>query len=101
MSPLRHHMLAALHLSGTSARTHASSVRAGRLLAPCYPTSPDRLSAQELQRSCLHRTTVDGLAPASMRLCSRGRRFFSPHVLQRDWATLARLRAPPHPFAPG
>ncbi len=30
-----------------------------------------------------------------MRLCSSGIRFFSPHVLQRDWPTLALLRAPP------
>src|SRR5713101_9593153 len=29
-----------------------------------------------------------------MRLCSSGLRFFSPHVLQRDWHTLSLLRAP-------
>jgi len=85
-------MLAALHLSGTSERTQASSVREVHLLAQCYHTSPDRISAQELQRYFLHRKNVDGLAPASMRLCYSGLRFFYQHVLQRDWHTRTLLR---------
>jgi integrase/recombinase XerD len=93
MSPLRQHMIAALHLSGTSQRTQESSGRAVRLLAQFSHPSPDRISAQELQRSFLHRKNVDGLAPAAMRICSSGIRFFSQHVLQRDWHTLALLRA--------
>src|SRR5881628_1647034 len=93
MSPLRQQMIAALHLSGKSARTQESSVREVRLLAQFSHTSPDRISEQELQRSFLHRKNVDGLAPASMRLCYSGIRFFSQHVLQRDWSTLALLRA--------
>src|SRR4030095_7570911 len=93
MTPLRQHMIAALQLSGKSERTPQSYVREVRLLAQCSHTSPDRLSAQELQRSFLHRKNVDGLAPTSMRSCSSGIRFFSPHVLKRDWHTLALLRA--------
>ena len=84
MSPLRQHMIAALQLSGKGERTQEASVREGRLLAQFYHTSPDVLSEQELQHSFLHRTNVDGLAPASMRICSSGIRFFSQHVLQRD-----------------
>ena len=49
MTPLRQHMLAALHLSGKGERTQASSVRDVRLLAQFYHTSPDRISEQELQ----------------------------------------------------
>jgi integrase/recombinase XerD len=99
MTPLRQPMLAALQRRGTGERTQASSVRAVRLLAPCSHTAPDRLSAPELQRDVLHRTPIDGLAPASMRLCSSGMRFCSPHGLQRDWPTLALLRAPTlHPL---
>jgi integrase/recombinase XerD len=93
MSPLRQQMIAALHLSGKGERTQASSVREVRLLAQFYHTSPDRISEQELQHSFLHRTNVDGLAPASMRLCYSGMRFCSQHVLQRDGSTLALLRA--------
>ena len=93
MSPLRQQMIAALHLSGKSERTQESSVREVRLLAQFSHTSPDRITEQELQRYFLHRTNVDGLAPASMRICSSGIRFFSQHVLPRDWSTLSLLRA--------
>jgi site-specific recombinase XerD len=93
MSPLRQHMIAALHLSGKGERTQAAYVREVRLLAQFYHKSPDRISAQELQHYCLHRKNVDGLAPASMRICSSGIRFFYQHVLQRDWHTLSLLRA--------
>src|SRR5215475_11591736 len=92
MSPLRQQMIAALHLSGKSERTQASYVREVRLLAQFYHTSPDRISEPELQRYFLHRKTVDGLAPTSMRLCYSGLRFFSQHVLQRDWHTLTLIR---------
>jgi len=100
MSPLRQQMLAALQLSGKGERTQESSVREVRLLTQCSHTSPDRIAEQALQRSFLHRTNVDGLAPASMRLCSRGIRFFSQHVLQRDWHPLSLLRAPTTPRLP-
>src|SRR5262245_9434173 len=93
MTLLRQQRIAALHSSGTSERTQASSIRRVRLLAQFYRKSPDRISAQELQHYCLHRKNVDGLAPASMRICYSGLRFFSQHVLKRDWHTLALLRA--------
>ena len=93
MTPLRQHMLAALQRSGKGERTQEASVREVRLLAQFSHKAPDRISAQELQHSFLHRNNVDGLAPASMRLCSSGIRFFSQHVLKRDWHTLTLLRA--------
>jgi len=93
MTPLRQHMIAALQLSGKGERTQQASVREGRLLAQFYGTSPDLLAEQELQHSFLHRKNVDGLAPASMRICSSSIRFFSQHVLTRDWHTLALIRA--------
>ena len=94
MTLRRQQMLAALQLSGKGERTQQAYVREVRLLAQFYHTSPDRISEQELQHSFLHRKNVDGLAPASMRLCSSGIRFFSQHGLQRDWHTLTLLRAP-------
>ena len=84
MTPLRQHMLAALHLSGKGERTQESYVREVRLLAQFYDKSPALLSEQELQDYFLHRKNIDGLAPASMRICSSGIRFFSQHVLKRD-----------------
>ena len=94
MTPLRQHMMAALQLSGKGERTQQSDVREVRLLAQCYRKSPDRISALELQRYFLHRKNVDGLAPASIRICYSGIRFFYQHVLQRDWHTLSLMRAP-------
>jgi integrase/recombinase XerD len=93
MPPLRQQMIAALQLSGKGERTQASYVREVRLLAQFYHTSPDRISAQELQHYFLHRKNVDGLAPTSMRICYSGIRFFYQHVLKRDWHILALLRA--------
>jgi integrase/recombinase XerD len=92
MTPLRQKMLTALHLSGKSERTQETYVREVRLLAQFYHKAPDRISEQELQRYFLHRKNVDGLAPASMRLCYSGIRFFYQHVLQRDWHTLTLIR---------
>src|SRR6266446_3683975 len=80
MTPLRQRMIAALQLSGKRERTQQSSVREVRLLAQFYRKSPDRISALELQRYFLHRKHVDGLAPASMRICYSGIRFFSQHI---------------------
>src|SRR5262249_3883214 len=92
MTPLRQHMIAALQLSGKSERTQQSYVREVRLLAHFYHKSPDRISEQELQRYFLHRKNIDSLARASMRICYSGIRFFSQHVLQRDWHTLTLIR---------
>ena len=94
MTPLRQQMITALQLSGKGERTQQAYVREVRLLAQFYHKAPDRISEQELQHYFLHRKNVDGLAPASMRICYSGIRFFSQHVLQRDWHTLTLMRAP-------
>jgi integrase/recombinase XerD len=93
MTPLRQQMIAALQLSGKGERTQQAYVREVRLLSQFYGKSPDVISEPELQASFLHRKNIDGLAPASMRICSSGIRFFSLHVLQRDWHTLSLMRA--------
>ena len=93
MTPLRQQMIAALQLSGKGERTQQAYVREVRLLAQFYDKSPHLLSEQELQASFLHRKNVDGLAPASMRICYSGIRFFYQHVLKRDWSTLSLIRA--------
>jgi integrase/recombinase XerD len=94
MTPLRQQMIAALQLSGKGERTQQAYVREVHLLAQFYHKSPDRIAAQDLQHYFLHRQNVDGLAPASMRVCYSGIRFFYQHVLQRDWYTLTLMRAP-------
>ena len=93
MTPLRQQMIAALQLSGKGERTQQAYVREVRLLSQFYGKSPDLISEPELQDYFLHRKNVDRLAPASMRICYSGIRFFSQHVLQRDWHTLSLIRA--------
>jgi integrase/recombinase XerD len=93
MTPLRQQMIAALQLSGKGERTQQAYVREVRLLAQFYGTSPDLISEQELQTYFLHRKNVDGLSPASMRICYSGIKFFYQHVLKRDWHTLSLIRA--------
>lgn len=94
MTPLRQPMRAARQRRGQGERPQPSSVRAVRLLAQGDGTAPALLSAQELPASFLHRTNIAGLAPAAMRLCSRGIRFVSQLVLTRDGQTRSVLR--PH-----
>jgi integrase/recombinase XerD len=93
MTPLRQQMIAALQLSGKSARTQQSSVSEVRLLAQFYSKSPHLISESELQQYVLHRKNVDQLAPNSMRICYSGIRFFYLHVLERDWKILDLIRA--------
>jgi integrase/recombinase XerD len=93
MTPLRQQMLAALQLSGKAERTQQAYVREVLLLSQFYDKSPNLISEKELQHYLLHRQSVDGLAPASMRICYSGIRFFYQHVLKRDWHTLALIRA--------
>src|ERR687888_80983 len=93
MTPLHQQMIAALQLSGKGERTQEAYVREVRLLAQFYGKAPNLISEQELQNYFLHRKNVGGLAPASMRICYSGIRFFYQHVLQRDWHTLALIRA--------
>jgi integrase/recombinase XerD len=93
VTPRRQQMITALQLSGKGERTQEAYVREVRLLAQFYHTSPDLISAQELQHYFLHRKNAAGLAPAARRICSSGIRFFSQHVLKRDWHTLSLIRA--------
>jgi integrase/recombinase XerD len=93
MTPLRQHMIAALQRSGKSERTQHSYVREVRLLAQCYGTSPDLISAQQLPHDVLPRKNVAGLSPSSMRICYSALRFFSHQVLARPWKPLERMRA--------
>ena len=93
MTPLRKQMIAALQLSGKGERTQQAYVREVRLLSQFFGKSPDLISEPELQAYFLHRKNVDHLAPASMRICYSGIKFFYQHVLKRDWHTLSLIRA--------
>ena len=93
MTPLRQHMIAALQLSGKGERPQEADVREGRLLSQFSGKSPDLLSEPELQAYFLHRKHVNGLAPASMRLCYSGSKCFYQHVLKGHEDAYQRINA--------
>jgi integrase len=66
--------------------------------APCqlvefYDKTPDLMTEDELYSYFIHRKTVTGWSPATMRICYSGIKFFFLHVLQRDWHLLDIIRA--------
>lgn len=83
----------ALQLNGLGERTQEAYVRALRMLCEFYDKTPDQISEDELQQYFLQRRNVDGWSASTMRICYCGIRHFFTHVLQREWHTLAMVRA--------
>jgi len=92
MTVLRQKMADALQLAGMSERTQQCYLREVRLLAKFHAKAPDQLSQEELQAYLLHRKNADRLAPASMRICYAGIKFFYQKVVVRDWPLLDLIR---------
>ena len=83
----------ALQLAGMSKPTQKCYTRSIRMLVDYYHKTPDKISEQELQDYFLHRKNVDKWAPATMRICYSGIKFFFINVIKRDWHTLKLIRA--------
>ncbi len=83
----------ALQLAGMSERTQQCYTRAVRMLVDFYGKSPDQISELELQNYLLHRKNVDKWAPATLRICYSGIKFYFVNVLKRDWHTLDLINA--------
>ena len=92
MTALRQKMVNALQLAGMSERTQQSYLREVQLLAQFHNQPPDRLTQQHLEAYLLHRKNVDKLAPASMRICYAGIKFFYRNLIIRDWPILNLIR---------
>lgn len=82
----------AMQVSGKGRRTRQAYARAMRMLVEHYDKTPDKISEDELQDYFIHRQKVSGWAPATMRICYTGIRFFYRHVLRRDWHVLTILK---------
>jgi site-specific recombinase XerD len=82
----------AMQISGKGRRTREAYARAMRMLVEYYDKTPDKISEHELQDYFIHRQQVTGWAPATMRICYTGIRFFYQHVLRRDWHILTILK---------
>jgi integrase/recombinase XerD len=83
----------ALQLAGMSEPTQKHYTRSVRMLVDFYGKTPDLISEQELQDYFLHRKNVDKWAPATMRICYSGIKFFFINVLKREWHTLQLIHA--------
>jgi len=83
----------ALQLAGMSEPTQKGYTRSVRMLVDFYGKTPDLISEQELQDYFLHRKNIDQWAPATMRICYSGIKFFFINVLKRDWHTLELIHA--------
>ena len=83
----------ALQLAGMSEPTQKGYTRSVRMLVDFYDKTPDLITEQELQDYFLHRKNVDKWAPATLRICYSGIKFFYINVLRRDWHTLKLIYA--------
>ena len=91
---LRQRMSHDLQLAGLSTRTQDAYLRAVRMLADHFRTSPDRLSEQQVRDYFLHLKDDRQFAAASLGIAYSGIKFFYAHTAPRDWPTLQRLRVP-------
>jgi site-specific recombinase XerD len=93
MTPLRQRLLEDLRLRGLAPRTQEAYLGAVRQLAAHYHRSPDQLSEDELRQYFLYLTDVKRVSASTLTLALTGIKFFYQHTLQRDWPTLALVRA--------
>ena len=83
----------ALQLAGYAETSQQGYLRAIRMLVDHTGKAPDLVGEEDLQDYFLHRKNVDHWAPATMRICYSGLRFFFTKVLRREWGTFDYLGA--------
>jgi len=83
----------ALQLAGMGDRTQECYARAVRKLLEFYPKDPKRITEEELKEYFLYRRNESEWAPATMKICYCGLKFFFIHVLQRKWPLFEYLKA--------
>jgi site-specific recombinase XerD len=77
-----------MQVAGMGEKTREAYSRAIRKLVEHYDKSPELLSEDELLDYFIHRQDISGWAPATMRICYTGVKFFFRHVLKREWHLL-------------
>jgi len=82
-----------MQVNGMGESTREAYSRAMRKLVEFYDKSPDHITEDELLDYFIHRQGVTGWAPATMRICYSGVKFFFMHVLKRDWHLLSIAHA--------
>lgn len=82
----------ALQVSGKSGKTRNAYVRTMRMLVEHYNKSPDKITEDELRDYFVFRQDKSRWAPATMRICFTGIKFFYQHVLRQEWHLLEILK---------
>lgn len=77
-----------MQVNGLGERTREAYARAMRMLVEHHDKAPDLITEDELLDYFIHRQNVTNWAPATMRICFTGIKFFFKHVLKREWHLL-------------
>jgi site-specific recombinase XerD len=83
----------ALQLAGMSESTQLCYARSVRQLVDHCGKTPDLITEQQLKDYFLHRINESDWAPATVKICYCGIKFFFINVLKREWHIFKILRA--------
>lgn len=83
----------ALQLAGMSERTQECYARHVRLIIDHFGKSPRLITEKELQDYLIFRRTTSQWAPATLKICYCGLKFFFINVLHRKWHVFKYLKA--------
>ena len=83
----------ALQLAGMSESTQLCYARSVRQLVDHCGKTPDLVTEDQLRDYFLHRTNESDRAPATVKICFCGIKFFFVNVLKREWHIFKILRA--------
>lgn len=94
MTELRKRFIEDLQLQGKSARTQQAYVRAVRMLAQHFNTSPDKLTEEQLRQYFLYVTNEKKWSFSTMNQALCAIKFFYTQTLQQEWRILDLIRPP-------
>jgi site-specific recombinase XerD len=83
----------ALQLAGMSESTRLCHARSVRQLVDHCGKTPDLITEEQLRDYFLHRINESDWAPATVKICYCGIKFFFINVLKREWHIFKILRA--------
>lgn len=82
-----------MQVNGMGTSTREAYARTVRQLVEHYGKAPDLITEDELLEYFIMRQEVTGWAPATMRICYSGIKFFFQNVLKREWHLLKIAQA--------
>ena len=82
-----------MQVGGLCEQSRLAYTRSMRMLVEHCDKAPDHITEEELLNYFIHRQNVSKWAPATMRICYAGIKFFFNHVLKQDWHLLHLAQA--------